>query len=150
MNKRKFVYVTYIASTPDKVWEALTNSEMTEQYFFGTRVESDWKEGSTIKHTREGAGPNYGNILKFDPPNELSFTWTYEEDTSERDLSVVTFTLQQMESTVKLTLKHDNLIESEIVEKEDTFEGYNNGWPAIMSNLKTLLETGKTLPAVVV
>jgi uncharacterized protein YndB with AHSA1/START domain len=89
-----------------------------------------------------------GSVLKYDPAHELSFTWTNKNDDTPRESpTVVTFKLQHMDSTVKLTLIHDNLVKTDIVEKEGTFEGFNNGWPAIMSNLKTFLETGKTLPA---
>ncbi|MDR7071546.1 SRPBCC family protein [Fictibacillus barbaricus] len=151
MNKPKFVYVTYIATTPEKLWEALTNGDFTEQYFFGSRVESDWSEGSEITYSRNGEVTDYGKVLTFEPHSKLSFTWTYKGDKTLRDSeTVVTFQLQQMNETVKLTLKHENLAETDLVEKENTFEGFNNGWPAVMSNLKTFLETGVTLPPVVV
>lgn len=70
------------------------------------------------------------------------------DETTRKQPSRVTFELKALESTVKLTLKHDNLASADIVDKEDTFEGLNNGWPAILSNLKSLLETGNTLPPI--
>ncbi|MED4750765.1 SRPBCC family protein [Brevibacillus choshinensis] len=144
-----FVYVTYIATTPEKLWEALTNSEFTKQYFFGSTIESDWQEGSRITYSRNGQISDYGTILKCEPYRILSFTWTYVADKAIREEpSQVTFELKQMESTVKLTLRHEKLVPADIVDKDDTFEGLNNGWPAIMSNLKSLLETGKTLAPV--
>ncbi|MGZ4159504.1 MAG: SRPBCC family protein [Neobacillus sp.] len=147
MTDTTFVYVTYIATTPEKLWEALTSSDFTEKYFFGTSIESDWQEGSRVTYSRNGQVTDHGIILKCEPPRVLSFTWTYVQDKSDRDQpSRVTFELTPLESTVKLTLKHENLLPSDIVAENDTFEGFNNGWPAIMSNLKSLLETGNTLP----
>lgn len=144
----KFVYVTYIGATPEKVWEALTEGDISEQYFFGTRIESNWEEGSSVTYSREGKVTDEGSVLKYDPVHELSFTWTHTDDDTPRESpTVVTFKLQHMDSTVKLTLIHDNMVKTDFVEKEGTFEGVNNGWPAILSNLKTFLETGKTLPA---
>lgn len=149
MADNTFLYVTYIATTPEKLWEALTSSDFTEQYFFGSKIESDWKVGSRITYSRNGQVTDYGTILKCEPYRILSFTWTYAADQAVREEpSQVTFELKQMGSTVKLTLKHEKLIAADIVEKDDTFEGLNNGWPAILSNLKSLLETGKTLEPV--
>ncbi|MCM3720243.1 SRPBCC family protein [Fictibacillus phosphorivorans] len=144
----KFVYVTYIGASPEQVWEALTEGDITEKYFFGTRIESNWEEGSSVTYSRNGEVTDEGSVLNYDPSHELSFTWTNKSDDTPRESpTVVTFKLQHMDSTVKLTLIHDNLVKSDIVEKEGTFEGFNNGWPAILSNMKTYLETGKTLPA---
>lgn len=143
----KFVYVTYIAASPEKVWEALTEGDISEQYFFGSRIESDWEEGSRVTYSRNGEVTDEGHVLKYDSAHELSFTWTHKDDDTPRESpTVVTFKLQHMESTVKLTVIHENLMNVDFVEKEGTFEGVNNGWPAILSNLKTFLETGKTLP----
>ncbi|MFE5324346.1 SRPBCC family protein [Paenibacillus sp. NPDC056579] len=151
MSDTTFVYVTYIATTPEKLWEALTSTEFTEQYFFGSKIESDWQEGSSVTYSRNGKVTDYGTVLKAEPHRLLSFTWTYVGDNTVREQPTrVTFELKPMGTTVKLTLKHDKLLPSDIVEKDDTFEGYNNGWPAVMSNLKTLLETGATLPVVTV
>lgn len=151
MTDIKFVYVSYIESTPERVWDALTNGDVTEQYFFGSRVESGWKEGSRITYSRGGEVTDWGEILKCEPQKELSFTWINKWDNEEREEpTIATFTLKELDGTVKLTLRHENLMEKDYVEEEDTFVGYNNGWPAILSNLKTLLETGRTLPSVIV
>lgn len=149
MTENSFVYVTYIATTPEKLWEALTSSAYTENYFFGSSIQSEWHEGSEITYSRNGQVSDYGKILKIDRNHVLSFTWTYVGDGVEGKLpSRVTFELKQLKETVKLTLRHENLQPGDIVDRDDTFEGLNNGWPAILSNLKSLLETGKTLPAV--
>jgi uncharacterized protein YndB with AHSA1/START domain len=149
MTDTTFVYVTYIATTPEKLWEALTKSEFIEKYFFGTSIQSDWQEGSSVTYLRNGQVTDHGIILKCEPHRILSFTWNYVGDkTSREEPSRVTFELKPMDSTVKLTLKHENLLPADLVDKDDTFEGLNNGWPAILSNLKSLLETGNTLPAI--
>ncbi len=149
MSDLSFTYVTYIATTPEILWKALTTSEYTERYFFGTSIKSDWQEGGEIAYSRNGEVTDYGKILKVEPHSVLSFTWTYVDDRNERDgASIVTFTLKQLDSAVRLTLNHENLVPSDLSDEDDTFQGLNNGWPAILSNLKTLLETGDTLPAV--
>ncbi len=142
-----FIYVTYIATTPEQLWEALTDSRSTEEYFFGSKLTSDWEEGSDISYSRDGKVTDHGTILKYNPYNLLSYTWNYVGDKSERkEPSRVTFEIKAMDSITKLTLKHENLLPIDIVGETDTYEGFNNGWPAILSNLKSLLETGKTLP----
>jgi uncharacterized protein YndB with AHSA1/START domain len=143
----EFIHVTYIASSPEKVWEALTSGDITRQYFFGRRVDSDWKPGSAVTYLR---GNNeldvHGVVLTCDPPRILSFTWQAAEDKTPRDRPTrVTFELKPMGSTVKLTVKHEYLLPGDLFYDTDTFRGINNGWPAILSNLKSLLETGKTL-----
>jgi uncharacterized protein YndB with AHSA1/START domain len=151
MTENSFVYVTYIATTPEKLWEALTSSEYTEQYFFGSSIQSDWQEGSELIYSRNGQVSDYGKILKIEHNRVLSFTWTYVGDGVEWKLpSRVTFESKPMKETVKLILRHEDLQPGDLVDRDDTFEGLNNGWPAIISNLKSLLETGKTLPAVTI
>jgi uncharacterized protein YndB with AHSA1/START domain len=149
MNHTKFVYVTYIATTPKKLWQALTSSEYTEKYFFGSSINSDWQEGAEVTYSRNGKVTDYGQIVKCEPYQELSYTWTYVGDGVEgKEPSRVTFKLISLNETVKLVLRHENLQPGDLVDKEDTFEGLNNGWPAILSNLKSLLETGETMPAI--
>lgn len=151
MNHSTFVYVIYMATTPEKLWEALTSANMTEKYFFGSIVQSDWEEGSSITYSRNGRVTDHGTVLKCDPPRRLSFTWSYEGDKTLRQHPTrVMFEIQPMGTAVKLTLRHEGLLETDFVEDDNTFEGFNNGWPAILSNLKSLLETGQTLPPIVV
>lgn len=150
MSNSTFVYVTYIATTPEKLWEALTSGDFTKKYWFGTEIQSDWKEGSSI--TWIGADGNVtdrGTVVKSEPYQVLSYTFEWVQDTTVREqIPTVTFTLEPMESTVKLTLKHEGLLPTDFHDEKDGFYGYNNGWPAIISNMKSLLETGRTLPAV--
>ena len=141
-----FQYVTYISSTPKKVWDALTKTEHTEQYFFGTAIHSEWVVGSEVEYSR-GEVTDFGEILTYVPNQEMTFTWESVGDPTQRkEPTVVTFQVHEMETNVvKLTLIHDNLQETDYVNETNTFEGFNNGWPFILSNLKTYLETGKTL-----
>jgi uncharacterized protein YndB with AHSA1/START domain len=149
MTDTEFVYVTYIATTPEKLWEALTSSDFTEKYFFGSKIQSNWQEGSKITYSRNEQVTDHGIILKCEPYRLLSFTWNMVENEATRaQPSRVTFELIPMDPTVKLTLKHENLLPTDLLDEEGTFEGLNNGWPAILSNLKSLLETGNTLPSI--
>ena len=144
MDKPKFVYVTYIATTPEKLWQALTDGEFTRKYWGGRRIQSDWKVGSPVKHVRQDGGIDWqGEVLKTERPRVLSYTFHMQiSDQHRRDRpSRVTFELQPIGALVKLTLTHDDF-ESE----KATFETTRHGWPAIMSSLKSLLETGSPLP----
>ena len=144
MDKPKLVYVIYIATTPEKLWEALTDGEFTRRYWGGRRIQSDWSVGSAVKHLREDGGIDWlGTILKSDRPRLLSYTFHMQITEQHRGdpPSRVTFELQPMGTVVKLTLTHDDF-----ETKRATFETTRHGWPAILSSLKSLLETGKPLP----
>ncbi|MEW9699541.1 SRPBCC family protein [Paenibacillus sp. SI8] len=146
MNKTSFVYVTYIATTPEKLWAALTNSEFTKQYFFGREIVSDWQVGSSFEMMNKGKVVDYGEILIYEPYRLLTVSWSVKDVEGDRS-SKVTYELTPMNSTIKLTLLHEDLLEKDIRKDEGKFEGFNNGWPAILSNLKSLLETGSLLAA---
>ncbi|UJF36488.1 SRPBCC domain-containing protein [Paenibacillus hexagrammi] len=112
-------------------------------------MESDWREGSSVTYSRNGEVTDHGHIIECEPHRLLSFTWQYVGDKTERERPTrVNFQLTPMGQTVKLSLKHEDLLPSDWDERDDTFEGFNNGWPAVLSNLKTLLETGNTLPPI--
>ncbi|WP_315758785.1 MULTISPECIES: SRPBCC family protein [unclassified Bradyrhizobium] len=142
MSKPEFVYVTYIATTPEKLWEALTSNEFAKRYWFGTELHSDWRVGSPFALVTDGMTTDVGQILEFDPPRRLSYTFQHvlkDEFRNEQPTKVV-FAIEQHGNSVKLTLTHEG------------FEGagrlldaVSNGWPAIMSGLKSLLETGTAL-----
>ncbi|KQL33378.1 SRPBCC domain-containing protein [Psychrobacillus sp. FJAT-21963] len=148
MNNITFEYVTYIAATPEKLWESLTNGEYTKQYWFGHKIQSEWAEGSTVVFLdQSGNIVDKGQVLTYEPNKLLSYTFEWVQDKTDRKVSpIVTFRLRQMDSIVKLSLKHEELLSSDIQEENENFYGINNGWPAILSNLKSLLETGHTLP----
>ncbi|NOU71074.1 ATPase [Paenibacillus sp. LMG 31458] len=146
MNKTSFVYTTYIATTPEKLWAALTTSEFTKQYFFGREIVSDWQVGSSFKLMNKDKVEHYGEVLVYEPYRLLTITWSVKDVEVER-MSTVTYELTPMDATVKLSLRHEELLEKDIRKDEGKIEGFNNGWPVILSNLKSLLETGKTLAA---
>jgi uncharacterized protein YndB with AHSA1/START domain len=142
MSKPRFVYVIYIASTPEKVFAALTNPETTEQYWFGFRIAADGKAG--VPFTMRAPGGNNvekGVILENDPPRRLSYTWypKYEDDKHERP-SRVAFDLTPLKGQVRLTIVHEDFDEG-----SKMFEGISKGWPAVLSSLKSFLETGRAL-----
>lgn len=142
MSKPQFVYVTYIETTPEKLWEALTSSDFTRQYWFGSEVRSDWKVGSPFTLVMDGKATDTGEILEADRPRRLSYSFKHEmfEELRNEPTSRVTFTLEPFGSLVKLTVAHDRLVEG-----GKYLGAISTGWPAILSGLKSLLETGKVL-----
>jgi uncharacterized protein YndB with AHSA1/START domain len=144
MTTESTVYVTYIAATPERVWDALTSAEYTERYFFGRRIESDWREGSAwTLRMPDGRADVSGRVLRADPPRVLSLSWRVEWSEEMRALPecVVTYTLEPAGTLVRLTMEeaHPTPIPDELL------EGGRRGWPMILSGLKTLLETGRPL-----
>lgn len=146
MKPSTYEYITYISSTAENVWDALTNTQHTEQYFFGTAIQSDWQVGSRVEYSR-GEVTDFGEILSYEPHQKMSYTWeSVFDETIRQGPTVVTFHLQEMsQDVVKLTLIHENLMDADYVDEPNTFRGLNNGWPFILSNLKNYLETGKVL-----
>jgi len=144
MSKPSFVYAIYIASTPEKVWHALTDEKTSERYWFGNRVVSDWKVGSPFSLRRgEVKCTDVGVVLEYDPPRRLSYTFhpLHEKHQHEKP-SRVTFELEQQEDQVKLTVVHD-----EFEPGSKVFESISEGWPLVLSSLKSFLETGRVLRA---
>jgi uncharacterized protein YndB with AHSA1/START domain len=148
MSEPKFVYVTYIATSPEKLWQALTDGAFTERYWFGTRIESDWTLGADVTFIRNGAVYDSGKLLECDPPRRLSYTWSvksHEEFRGERP-SRVTFEIEVMtsaggrKSEVKLTVTHDDFdVGSKVL------AAVSGGWPVVLASLKSFLETGDAL-----
>ncbi|MGY8664101.1 SRPBCC family protein [Bradyrhizobium sp. UFLA05-109] len=145
MSRPEFVYVTYIETTLEKLWNALTDSEFTRQYWFDTEVRSDWKVGSSLALVMSGKTTDTGEILEIDPPRRLSYTFKHEVDEAMRNEppSKVIFTLEPWGNLVKLTVTHEGFAHG-----SKLLDGISKGWPAILSGLKSLLETGKapTIP----
>ena len=142
MSKPAFVYVTYIKTTPEKLWEALTSSEFSRRYWFGTELRSNFKVGSPFALVMDGKVTDSGEILEADRPRRLSYTFKHELDDEMRKegATKVVFTLEPYGELVKLTLTHEGFAgESRLL------EGISKGWPAILSNLKSLLESGDAL-----
>jgi uncharacterized protein YndB with AHSA1/START domain len=142
MSKPEFVYVTYIETTPEKLWEALTSSEFSKRYWFGTEVRSDWNVGSSFALVTDGKTSDTGKILEADRPRRLSYTFKHElfEEMRNEPATKVVFTLEPYGNIVKLTVTHEGFMEG-----SKLLGAVSNGWPAILSGLKSLLETGKVL-----
>jgi uncharacterized protein YndB with AHSA1/START domain/DNA-binding transcriptional ArsR family regulator len=141
--KPTFVYVTYIQSTPERVWHALTDADLTAEYW-GHRNVSDWQVGSTWEHRRvddSGIADVVGKVLESTPPARLVITFDDAPDAQrEGGPSVVTFQIEPYQDIVRLTVTHENLADQEAL------HAISAGWPAVLANLKSLLETGHVLP----
>jgi uncharacterized protein YndB with AHSA1/START domain len=142
MRKPEFVYVTYIETTPEKLWEALTSSEFSKRYWFDTEVKSDWKVGSPFALVMNGTTTDVGEILQVDRPRRLSYTFHHvlSEAARKERPTKVTFNLEPHGKLVKLTLTHEDFEDGSVI-----LDGISKGWPAILSSLKSLLETGAAL-----
>ena len=142
MSKPKFVYVTFIRATPEKVWEAITRADLTEKYWFGYRVSAEGKPGDRITAmSPAGQKAHDDPILESDPPRRLVYGWKplYKDVPNER-ASRVTFELKSIKGQTRLTVTHDDFDEGSRI-----FEMISSGWPAVMSSLKSFLETGQGL-----
>ena len=141
MNKARFIYVTYIGSTPEALWSALVDPETTRQFWDHENV-SEWKPGSTWEHRRGDEGGTVdvaGTIIESEPPWRLAMTWVLPSDASHP--SRVKFEIAPILGVVRLTVIHEDL-EAE----SSTLEDISKGWPMVLSRMKTFLETGKPLP----
>ena len=141
-DKPSFVYVTYIESTPDKVWHALTDADLTASYWGHSNV-SDWQPGSAWEHRRtdgSGIADVVGTVVESTPPKRLVTTWGAPGDEPDPNPSQVTFDIEPHGGIVRLTVTHENLAD------EADRKAAAGGWAAVLSNLKSLLETGSVLP----
>jgi len=150
--KPDFVYVTYIATTPEKVWQAFIDTDVMRQYWIGPSSEcarfnvSDWKPGSRWEHQRaDGSGivDIVGKVVESTPPRRLVYTWARPADAGdEAKHSRVAIDIEPLSGgLVRLTVAHEDLAKD-----PQMLTGVSGGWPAVLSNLKTLLETGRALP----
>ena len=156
MDSTEFVYTTYIKTTPQRLWQALTEPEFTRRYW-GVALETDWQEGSTITW-QEGEFTSSDPeqvVLESRPYRRLAYTWhtmtaekAREAGLDEQDVrqaiaeprSKVSFDLEPLDGQVKLTVRHDGFEPGSVI-----LRSVQHGWPALLSSLKTLLETGATL-----
>jgi len=138
MNENEtFTYVVYINASAEQVWEALTTSRFTEQYWGGRRVQSDWAVGASVRFLRpDGSFDWEGKVLEADPPNLLSYTWLSQGI----EPSQVTFSLKFQAPNTRLMVTHEGLRGD-----AQTIAILKEGWSAILSSLKTLLERGEAL-----
>ena len=142
--KPTLVYTIYIASTPEKVWQALTSPEFSRQYFFGNSVEIDLRVGGAfIVRTSDGSLHISGEVFECEPAKKLTVTFNVNWPALVEKLgqTLVTYEIASAGDAVRLTLTeaHDREI------SDDILEGGRRGWPAILSSLKSVLETGEPL-----
>lgn len=140
-DKTSFVYVTYIRSTPEKVFEAITRPEIARRYWGHENV-SDWKPGSDWQHVRANEHRTVelvGKVVEIVPPARLVITWANASQAADPgSYSRVSFDLVPYENMVRLTVTHD-----ELEAGSGMARGVQQGWPAVLSSLKSLLETGE-------
>ena len=138
----KKVFEIYIKTTPERLWQAITDSEMRSKYNFGARVKSDWKVGGRYEQSHPGSHTllGEGENLEVDPPRRLvqSMKALWDEDVKREGTSRVTWEIEPVGDSCHLTVTHDEL-------REGANEQLYGGWPMILSGLKTLLETGELL-----
>ncbi len=137
-----FIYQIVIASSTQQVWESLTKPEFTQKFWFGRSIISDWKVGSQVSIiTPEGKEEVQGEVIVYEVPKRLSYTWKTPDISPEKATTVV-FELQEMGPMVKLTILHD-------IDADDAkFQQAAAGWTFILCGLKTFLETGKPMPSI--
>ena len=141
--KSRFVYVTYIRTTPERLWSALTSREFAEQYWRGAYPEADWKVGGSWKLLfPDGRLADAGEIVAFEPMKRLGIRWRNEwkPELKAEGWSLCTMEIERVDDAVKLTVTHS-------MEREGSafIEAVSGGWPQILSNLKSLLETGSVI-----
>ena len=137
------LYQVFIRTTPDKLWQALTDGAITKKYFFAETIESDWKRGSPWHST----GPNgsrdvEGTVIESDPPRRLMLTWhvLYDKELSD-ELSRVTYVIEKRGEVCRLTVTHELAGAPKTAQRVS-----HDGWQLVLSGLKTLLETGQPMP----
>ncbi len=134
------VFEIYIKTTPERLWEAITDPDIRSKYTFGARVESDWTPGSSYKGDGGGTLIFGGENLEVDPPRRLvqSFNALWGDDVKSEGTSRVTWEIEPVEDSCRLVVTHDQL-------REGANDQLYGGWPMILSGLKTWLETGELL-----
>jgi uncharacterized protein YndB with AHSA1/START domain len=143
-NGDRFVYVTFIRTSQEKRWDALTQSEFTRQYWFGSSLDSTWEPNASWQLKMPDNGlTDSGMVVEIDKPNRLVLTWKHERFPDMKDddeTARATFELEPQGEVVKLTVTHEsNKKDSKLI------KGVSGGWPIILASLKSLLETGKAI-----
>lgn len=138
-----FVYVTYIRTTPEKLWSALTDAEFMKRYWFGMHIDTDWKRGSPWRLVfTDGRLADAGEVIEADAPKRLAIKWRNEWNPvfKAEGYSRCVFDIESVPGAAKLTVTHTmDRLESKLI------EAVSGGWPRILSNLKSLLETGEVV-----
>jgi len=140
----RFIYVTYIRTTAEKLWQALTDAEFTRAYWFGMSQECEWKPGASWKLLFEdGRVADAGEVVECDPPKRLVLKWRNEfmPELKAEGYSHCVMEIEPADGMVKLTVTHS-------IDREGSvfIEKVSGGWPKVLSSLKSLLETGAALP----
>jgi uncharacterized protein YndB with AHSA1/START domain len=143
MADSRFVYVTYIRTTPEKLWQALMDPEFTRRYWCDTVQESEWKPGASWRiMIPDGRVADSGEVLEIEPHKKLVLKWRneFKPELRAEGFSRLTYQLEKSDDSVKLTIIHE-------IEKPDSkfIQAVSNGWPHLLSSLKSLLETGESL-----
>ena len=143
MTRSTFVYVTYIRTTPQKLWTALTDAEFTKQYWFGVHSESEWTAGPSWRNVSpDGQILDAGEIVEAEPPRRLVIRWQnqFKPELKAEGVSLCTMELEPTGAVVKLTITHT-------IERAPSkfIDAVSGGWPKVISNLKSLLETGSAV-----
>ena len=138
-----FAYVTFIRTTPDALWAALTGADFMKQYWFGMHIETDWKVGSPWKLAYpDGRLADSGEVVECDPPRRLVLKWRNEwnPEFNAEGYSHMTMELEPLDGAVKLST-------TQVMDRNESklIQAVGGGWPRILSNLKSLLETGSVL-----
>jgi uncharacterized protein YndB with AHSA1/START domain len=145
MTESRFVYVTYINTTPRKLWDAMMSPEFMKQYFFGVTFDTDWKPGSDWRmiHT-DGDVTDAGQIIEFNPPSKLELSWRHEmsPEAKAEGYGRCRMEVEPAGEAAKLTITHWSEVENSRM-----IAAVSGGWPQIISNLKSLIETGKVVLA---
>jgi len=137
-DKPDFVFSTYIRTTPDRLWDALTNPEMTQQFYYGGRVQAELKPGGNFSYLAPNGEINlHGEVLEIDPPKKLVTTFRATWAEAGGETTRVMYEIEPMGEVCKFTMTH--------FDYEKSKAGVEEGWPIIVAGLKTLLETGKPL-----
>jgi uncharacterized protein YndB with AHSA1/START domain len=138
------MYVTYISTSPEKLWDALVNAEITTKYWQHVNV-SDWQPGSKWAHRgadKEGVVHLVGKVIESSPPRRLVLTWAFPADEGrEENHTRVTFEIEPVRGVARLTVTHDRLEPG-----SEMLQGITDGWLKVLSSLKSLMETGRPLP----
>lgn len=145
-NSPEQVYTTYIKTTPEKLWAAITTPEFTRQYWGGNVNVSDWKKGSAWTHesaTDKTLHMVGGEVLEINPPKRLVLSWVNPED--KKDVSRVSFDIEVVHDLVKLVVVHDEFKSGSAMP-----EKVSGGWPLVLSSLKSYLETGKPIDIIAI
>ena len=145
MERPRHVFQVYIRTQPEALWQAITNPEFTQRFFFETRLAAELRQGAPLQYwSRDGKLAVEGEVLEVDPPRRLVTTWAFRHQPqfAEDPPSRVTWEIEPVDGMCRLTLIHDDF-----PNENATFNSVVNGWPLVLSSLKSLLETGEPLPS---